>query len=102
MDIWNLKIVLKIPFLFPSLFNSFMTEAVIIQKPVHWFAEQYNLIFYWYTAPQRQNTTEYGFSLNRIFPSKDKILDTVLIQEYVSEKTRILIYTAQWYIQRSI
>ena len=24
------------------LLNFFMTEAVIIQKPVHWFAEQIN------------------------------------------------------------
>ena len=47
-------------------------------------------------------TSEYGFPLNRIFSSKDEILDTVLIQEYLSEKTRILIHIAQWYIQRSI
>ena len=25
-----------------NTFNSFMTGAVIIQKPVHWFAEQIN------------------------------------------------------------
>ena len=30
-----------------ELLNSFMTEAVIISKPVHWFAEQINII----TAP---------------------------------------------------
>ena len=29
-------------------FNSFMTEVVIIQKPVHWFAEQINgLVSIW-------------------------------------------------------
>ena len=30
-----------------EILNSFMTEAVIISKPVHWFAEQINII----TAP---------------------------------------------------
>ena len=33
-------------------FNSFMTEADIIKKPVYWFAEQINgLVSIWYRPP---------------------------------------------------
>ena len=34
------------------MLNSFMTEVSIIQKPVHWFAEQINgLVSIWYRPP---------------------------------------------------
>ena len=45
---------------FKSFFNSFMTEALIIQKPVHWFMEQINvLVSIWYGPPSWKSKTHF-------------------------------------------
>ena len=42
---------------------------------------------------------EYGFSLTRILPYKDRIVDSVLIREYTGQRKTVywhILYSAYW------
>ena len=50
-----------------------------------------------------QDMQEYGFSLTRIFPYKDRIIDSILIRENaVRQKTRFLAYFAQYFHKNAL